>query len=126
MIVKCERILLLKFCQRVLLACSDNDAVGMCTRTCRHIWNTVCIGLLLLYHSLFNCSTIKTLKSITARKLFESHPEIKKKLWGGHLWSSGYYVNTVGRHGTFDTIRNYVENQGKDYRQIYRNQLKLF
>ena len=31
---------------------------------------------------------IKTVKSITAQMLFEKHPEVKKKLWGGHFWAS--------------------------------------
>ncbi len=69
---------------------------------------------------------IKTVKSITAREIFEKHLEVKKKLWGGHFWTSGYYVNTVGQHGSFDTIQEYVKNQGKTYKKIYRSQLKLF
>ena len=35
---------------------------------------------------------VKTIKSITARQLFRTHPEIKQMLWGGNLWTSGYYV----------------------------------
>ena len=35
---------------------------------------------------------INRVKSITAKKLFASHPEIKELLWGGNLWTSGYYV----------------------------------
>jgi len=37
-----------------------------------------------------------TLKSITAKQLFQRHPEIKTELWGGNFWISGYYANTVG------------------------------
>ncbi len=33
----------------------------------------------------------QTVKSLTARELFRTHPEIKKFLWGGKLWTSGYY-----------------------------------
>ena len=40
-------------------------------------------------------SIVKKIKSITAVQLFERRPEIKKKLWGGELWSKGYYVSTV-------------------------------
>lgn len=69
---------------------------------------------------------IKIVKSITARLIFQKHPEVKKKLWGGNFWTSGYYVNTVGQYGSFDTIQKYVKNQGKTYKQIYRNQLELF
>ena len=69
---------------------------------------------------------IKSVKSITARMIFQKHPEVKKKLWGGKFWTSGYYVNTVSQYGNFDTIENYVKNQGKKYKRIYRNQLELF
>ena len=69
---------------------------------------------------------IQKIKSISARYLFDEHPEIKKILWGGALWTSGYYVNTVGQYGNEKVIRDYVKNQGKHYKQIYRDQLKLF
>ena len=69
---------------------------------------------------------ITTVKSITAKKIFKAHPEVKKKLWGGKFWTSGYYVNTVGQYGSFEMIQKYVQNQGKKYTQIYRNQLSLF
>ena len=66
-----------------------------------------------------------TIKSITARELFARHKEIKKLLWGGNLWTSGYYANTVGQYANEDVIRDYVKNQRKEYRRLYRGQLKL-
>ncbi len=69
---------------------------------------------------------VQVTKSITARELFSSHPEIKKKLWGGKFWTSGYYLNTVGRYGNEEVIRNYVKSQGKIYTQVYRGQIKMF
>ena len=69
---------------------------------------------------------VTTIKSITARKIFKKHPEVKKLLWGGHFWTSGYYANTVGSHGTEDVIQNYVQKQGKEYKKIYGQQLSLF
>ena len=69
---------------------------------------------------------VQTIKSLTARKIFESHKEVEKMLWGGKFWSSGYYVNTVGKHGNEDIIKNYVKNQGKQYQQLYQTQMTLF
>jgi len=69
---------------------------------------------------------ITTVKSITAREIFKTHPEVKKLLWGGKLWTSGYYVNTVGQYSNFDVIQKYVKNQGKKYNQIHRGQLTFF
>lgn len=57
---------------------------------------------------------IMKVKSITARQIFLRHPEVKKELWGGEIWTDGYFVNTVSKYGSEDVIRNYLQNQGKD------------
>jgi putative transposase len=69
---------------------------------------------------------VQIIKSITAIKLFEKHPEVKQKLWGGKFWTNGYYINTVGQYGNAAVIKAYVEKQGKVYTQIHRSQLELF
>ena len=71
---------------------------------------------------------VNIVKSITAREIFRLHPEVKTMLWGGHIWSSGYYINTVGQHGTEEVIKRYIESQGRvtEYKKVYSNQLKLF
>ena len=65
---------------------------------------------------------------MTAREIFKRAPEVKQKLWGGEFWSDGYYVSTVGRYGSEETIREYVKGQGKEeeYQQLHEQQLKLF
>ena len=64
---------------------------------------------------------IRTVKSLTARRIFAEHPEVKKKLWGGEFWTDGYFVSTVGRNTTESIIREYVKNQGTQdsYKQLY-------
>lgn len=64
---------------------------------------------------------IQTIKSITAREVFEKCPQIKKKLWGGQFWTDGYYVATVSVHGNKDVIGKYVRGQGeeKEYKKLY-------
>src|SRR4030065_1941893 len=71
---------------------------------------------------------VTVIKSITAKKVFEIMPELKKDLWGSSLWTSGYYASTVGKHGNENTISNYVKEQGRqnEYQQIHRDQLTLF
>jgi REP element-mobilizing transposase RayT len=74
-------------------------------------------------------SIMKMLKSLTAREIFQRHPEVKKILWGGAFWSSGYFVNTVSKFGDEKTISKYVRNQGmeKDYNILHKvDQLTLF
>ncbi|MFK5959002.1 MAG: IS200/IS605 family transposase [Lutibacter sp.] len=69
-----------------------------------------------------------TIKSLTAREIFRLHPEVKSLLWGGKLWTSGYYINTVGQYGNEEVIKKYVQGQGnnQNYEKIHTSQLKLF
>lgn len=64
---------------------------------------------------------IRTVKSLTARRIFAEHPEVKKKLWGGEFWTDGYFVSTVGKNTTESVVRDYVKNQGTQdsYKQLY-------
>ncbi len=39
---------------------------------------------------------VRRIKSITAREIFRACPEVKKQLWGGELWTDGYFMSTVG------------------------------
>ena len=39
---------------------------------------------------------VAVLKSNSARLLFDEFPQIRLRLWGGHLWSEGYAVRTAG------------------------------
>jgi len=70
---------------------------------------------------------VQIVKSITAREIFKKHPEVKKLLWGGNLWTSGFYANTVGQYASEEAIKKYVRDQGKEYTQlqIHTGQLKF-
>ena len=70
---------------------------------------------------------VQTVKSLTAREVFARAPEVKKKLWGGEFWGKGYFVNTVGQHGSEKVIAEYVKRQGGagSYRQLHKGQLEL-
>lgn len=67
---------------------------------------------------------VSRIKSITAREVFRSHPEVRKKLWGGEFWTDGYFVSTVGEHANEDVIRRYIQNQGKsgEYKSLQKKQ----
>jgi len=60
---------------------------------------------------------ITTVKSLIAREIFEKHPEVKGKLWGGEFWTDGYFMNTVSKFGDESSISCYLIDQGveKDY-----------
>ncbi|MCB8506839.1 IS200/IS605 family transposase [Enterococcus durans] len=55
---------------------------------------------------------VKALKGVSARRMFIAHPELKAKLWGGHLWNPSYFVATVSEQ-TEEQIRQYIRNQKK-------------
>ena len=74
---------------------------------------------------------VRIVKSHTAKEVFKQCTEVKKQLWGGNFWSSGYYVATVSEHGNEEVIGNYVKNQGNEYKKLFRNkglegQLNIF
>ena len=52
---------------------------------------------------------VQILKSISARELFREFPRLGRELWGGHVWSDGYFVRAVGDEVTSDVIRRYIE-----------------
>ena len=67
---------------------------------------------------------VRIFKSITAKQLFIKFPDLKKDLWGGSFWSSGYYIATVSERGNWETVQKYVLNQGKTEKEPL--QLRLF
>ena len=64
---------------------------------------------------------IRVVKSITAKRVFAEHPEVKKKLWGGEFWSDGYFITSVGKNTNEAVIQKYVKQQGTqdEYKQLY-------
>ena len=48
------------------------------------------------------------LKGISSRKLFQKFPELKKRYWGGHLWSRGKFFRSVGST-TDQAVKHYIE-----------------
>jgi len=71
---------------------------------------------------------VRTIKIITVRELFRRLSSAKEILWGGELWTDGYYVNTVGKTGNETVIQKYIQDQGNEgeYKQLHYEQLKLF
>ena len=53
---------------------------------------------------------IKIMKGNLARQMFLAHPELKKELWGGHLWNPSYCAITVSDRSR-DQVLAYIEGQ---------------
>jgi putative transposase len=64
-----------------------------------------------LDHTVAPVEVVKTVKSISAVKLFTQFPDLKKrKFWGSGMWSDGAYYGTVGSISE-DAVRKYIETQ---------------
>ena len=48
--------------------------------------------------------------SLKACPVCGEHPELKKELWGGHLWNPSYFVVTVSERSN-EQVRRYIEEQ---------------
>ncbi len=53
---------------------------------------------------------IKILKGNIARRLFIEYPDLKKSLWGGHLWNPSYCVVTVSERSR-EQVEQYIQSQ---------------
>ena len=53
---------------------------------------------------------IKIMKGNIARQIFLAHPELKKELWGGHLWNPSYCAVTVSDRSR-EQVCSYIEGQ---------------
>jgi putative transposase len=52
---------------------------------------------------------VRTVKSITAREMWEQHESfLESYLWGGGFWEKSYYVGTAGTVSS-ETIEQYIE-----------------
>lgn len=68
-------------------------------------------------HLLLDCrpqfciaTMMKIIKGVLSRKLFIEHPELKRGLWGGHLWNPNYCAVTVSDRSEAQ-VRRYIETQ---------------
>ncbi len=58
-------------------------------------------------------TVVRIIKANTSRGMKQKFEFLKKLYWGTDgIWSDGYFVSTVGLQE--ETIRRYVENQGKE------------
>ena len=60
-------------------------------------------------------------KSITAKELFKQFPDLEEELWGGHFWSEGGHIDTVGDGYGVREMADYIKKQ-----DVSKKQLKLF
>lgn len=57
---------------------------------------------------------VQIMKSVSAKMVFQEFPEVKEQLWGGELWSDGYFVRSTGDRVTSEVIRKYIRYQHQE------------
>jgi putative transposase len=57
-------------------------------------------------------------KSVTAKQIFKEFPEIKEELWGGHFWTEGGHIDTIGDGYGEEKMKDYIKNQGREINQL--------
>jgi putative transposase len=70
------------------------------------------VHLLVNYHPKVAVSTlVNSLKGVSSRMIRQKkYPSIRKKLWGGALWSPSYFAGSCGG-APISFIRHYIEQQ---------------
>jgi putative transposase len=83
------------------------------------------IHLFLEFHPSNSLSeVIQYLKGGSSYSLFKLHPDLKKRYWGGSLWSNGKFYRSVG-NVTADTIKHYIkESQQKPSEESQLHRLR--
>jgi len=56
---------------------------------------------------------VQWLKGKTAFKLLQEFPHLRKKFWGRHIWTRGYFCCSSG-NVTDEVIKQYIEQQDHD------------
>lgn len=103
---------------------------------CESILNNICIEKSYKIHAMevvedhvhlfleFNPSTslsevVQHLKGGSSYRLFKLYPELRKKYWGGSLWSCGKFYRSIG-NVTADTFKQYNKQfPGKNKEEIW-------
>lgn len=53
---------------------------------------------------------VNSLKGVSARRLRQEFPALRRHLWRGHLWSPSYFAGSVGG-APIAVLRRYIEVQ---------------
>ena len=57
-------------------------------------------------------------KSITAKEVFKKFPKLRDELWGGHFWTEGGHIDTVGDGYGEVQMKEYIRKQGREPNQL--------
>jgi putative transposase len=59
------------------------------------------------------------LKGRSSKMLQEEFSDLRKRYWGQHLWSTGYFCRTVGAV-TDEMVQEYIEKQQDGANEVFK------
>jgi len=63
---------------------------------------------------------VNSLKGVSSRRLRQQNfPEVKRKLWGDHLWSPSYFAASCGG-APLEIVKQYIEQQREEKQEKER------
>jgi len=62
---------------------------------------------------------VQYLKGRSSKIIQEEFPVLRKRYWGQHMWSVGYFCRSVGTI-TDEIVKEYIENQKDDIENIFK------
>lgn len=72
------------------------------------------VHLLLSYPPKLSVSKLaQYLKGKTSRKMLQEYSELRKTLWGSHIWARGYFAMSTG-NVTDKVIEDYIRRQEEE------------
>ncbi len=64
---------------------------------------------------------VQIFKGVSARRLFQSFPELRRRYQHGSFWSCGKFYRSVG-NVTADTIQHYISKSSGDWSRVLREE----
>jgi putative transposase len=55
---------------------------------------------------------VKRLKGRSSRKMLQEYDELRRELWGRHMWARGYFAASTG-NVTDEVVAEYIEKQSR-------------
>lgn len=124
-----------KYHKHILNNTMKEFLVNLIKRICEsYEYHYICIGIATNHVHLFAgappkiapAKMIQVIKSISAREMFKTYPQIKRQLYGGEMWKDGYYIGTIGETQTEGRLKDYIIKQSNQPTDQEVKQLKLF
>ncbi len=70
---------------------------------------------------IFLRKSCRYVKALLQNNFFKQFPELEEELWGGHFWSEGGHIDTVGDGYDVREMEKYILSQG-----VSKSQMKLY